>query len=674
MDFDQAFLKLSPFMAFKSFNWILDWMTNDRRKKLRQHSDLKYFNDSEEILGAVAQFWNNLKRLRAKTLFSIFLKEDQDKTQKMLICYMKHHILDIERMNCIIKVLKEINPAELKSTEYLTYSPIKIEFDGKIIEEFELQNMKKYFERFLNWIDTQNLNFVPDPQNSKFHDLDFQKFALIHPWYSQSKNCVNLEDELLSIAGNSFKSLIEKWKNCILDYQGINIDPGSVLKFTLDYFADKLDFSQTCLEFAWSICESQGFVAHHYSDSIGIILTVKGEVVIFEKSAVVNHNQDSEIGSYVRLRIVNKVAEKVWPVQDFKTSCEPLKSAASLNYIRAEKYYKSMAQNLSEVGLKLPALKSVVGPKALLKDLYFTLKTFSYMPNMYKRNSYDPYLESKESLNGDHSEAVDILASQDIGLNQLTDVYMASKLLGFEGHEKLIDILATLKVGVPDPLNFAADLTAFFEENCKKEVLVIKTKAKNDVKAVLNAAEALISRSALFLTQRPASAPSATGNGNGKQIENGNGNYYNDMSEYDNLKLEALEKNVSILNREIRKLASVEESEKQLKFDLANLKRDQDAKQATIRQQLKPIMDRLTELTRDLDYLKKDVKEMKGLKLAPGAPGAFSPSKKGSAIYVRVAQSHNRSEVHEFPTDENGNLSFTAVNAVYTGEFLRKRI
>ena len=30
MDFDQAFKKLSPFMAFKTFSWILDWMTNDR--------------------------------------------------------------------------------------------------------------------------------------------------------------------------------------------------------------------------------------------------------------------------------------------------------------------------------------------------------------------------------------------------------------------------------------------------------------------------------------------------------------------------------------------------------------------------------------------------------------------------------------------------------------------
>ena len=45
---------------------------------------------------------------------------------------------------------------------------------------------------------------------------------------------------------------------------------------------------------------------------------------------------------------------------------------------------------------------------------------------------------------------------------------MASKLLGFKGHEKLVDIIATAKVGFPDPMAFALDLTAFFEDNCKK--------------------------------------------------------------------------------------------------------------------------------------------------------------------------------------------------------------
>ena len=75
-----------------------------RRKKLRQHSDLKYFNDSEEILGAVEQFWNNLKRMRAKTLFSVFINEDIERTNKMLMYYIKYHILDLDRLAKVIKV------------------------------------------------------------------------------------------------------------------------------------------------------------------------------------------------------------------------------------------------------------------------------------------------------------------------------------------------------------------------------------------------------------------------------------------------------------------------------------------------------------------------------------------------------------------------------------------
>merc|ERR1719219_153769 len=75
------------------------------------------------------------------------------------------------------------------------------------------------------------------------------------------------------------------------------------------------------------------------------------------------------------------------------------------------------------------------------------------------------------------------------------------------------------------------------------------------------------------------------------------------------------------------------------------------------------------ELSQDLDTLKTEIKTMKGLKLAPGvAPFKTAKnSSNNSVTYVRVALTQNRSEVHEFPTDENGNLSFTAVNAVYTG-------
>merc|ERR1712214_211049 len=77
---------------------------------------------------------------------------------------------------------------------------------------------------------------------------------------------------------------------------------------------------------------------------------------------------------------------------------------------------------------------------------------------------------------------------------------------------------------------------------------------------------------------------------------------------------------------------------------------------------------------------------MGGLKLAgtpvapigtqPGTPAPIGKEKvaknnlassKTHCVYVRVSLPHNSREVHEFPTDENGNLSFTAVNAVYPG-------
>ena len=91
------------------------------------------------------------------------------------------------------------------------------------------------------------------------------------------------------------------------------------------------------------------------------------------------------------------------------------------------------------------------------------------------------------------------------------------------------------------------------------------------------------------------------------------------------------------------------------------MKRDHDAKQTVLKQSLKPILDKMMELSQDLDTLKTEIKTMKGLKLAPGV-APFKTAKNvsnNSVTYVRVALTQNRGEVHEFPTDENGNLSFT---------------
>ena len=384
-------------------------------------------------------------------------------------------------------------------------------------------------------------------------------------------------------------------------------------------------------------------------------------------------------------------------------------------FFSGEKYYTTLFKNYSRLSGTFPALKSIVGPKATLKNLYFSNdKTFSYLSNVYKRNTYDPYLESKETLSGDHSEAVDILASKDIGLDQLTALFMASKLLGYEGHEKLFDILATINVGVPDPINFATDLTAFFDDNCKKEVQNIKIKAKNDTKQLLKYAESYLNKSGLCfdpvataakestaavsssspmtstsVTKKPFDNHGGSSHGQHDFIVNGNG----DVEE---LKLAALEKNISILNKEVKSLKNLDELSKQMHADLAHFKRDQDAKHVMLKQSLQPILEKLTELSVDVEALKTEVKTMKGLKLplgtpvapigtpgtpAPiGTPGTPTPigqekvaknnaSSKNHCVYVRVSLPHNTREVHEFPTDENGNLSFTAVNAVYPGTF-----
>ena len=364
-------------------------------------------------------------------------------------------------------------------------------------------------------------------------------------------------------------------------------------------------------------------------------------------------------------------------------------------FFSGDRYYSSMTKNLKDLGKKIPALKSIVGPKALLKDLSFSLKTFSYMPNVPKRNTFDPYLDTKETLNGDHSETVDILASQDISLEQLTDLYMASKLLGYEGHEKLLDILSIMQVGVPDALNFATDLTAFFEENCKAEVMAEKSKAQN-IQGLLIIAQKYLIKSQLFgkdeafnvpkvgnysnaTAPKTSASASAAHNGSHPQVtKTVNGHHRIATSSFDNyaeessvdvLKIEAMEKNLSLLNQEVKKIKDLEEGDRQIRTDIGHMKRDYEAKQTHLKQALKPLQDKLAELTHDLDSLKTEVKTMQGLKLAPGvAPfKGNGASGKPACVYVRVAYGHNRNEVHEFPTDENGNLSFTAVNAVYPG-------
>ena len=124
MDFDQAFRTLKPFLEDKTFLWILDWMTNDRRKRLRRNSDLKHFDDAEEILGAVEHFWHNLKRMKSKHLLLAFLSHDETNTIKMLLSYAKYQVYDLNKMTKVFKVLKDLN-AQDKCPDEDFFSPKK---------------------------------------------------------------------------------------------------------------------------------------------------------------------------------------------------------------------------------------------------------------------------------------------------------------------------------------------------------------------------------------------------------------------------------------------------------------------------------------------------------------------------------------------------------------------
>ena len=64
-----------------------------------------------------------------------------------------------------------------------------------------------------------------------------------------------------------------------------------------------------------------------------------------------------------------------------------------------------MEQNLSELSRTFHAFKSKKGRKAIFRDVYFTRKSYSYIPDEGRRISFELYSESKH-LNGDNSEAI----------------------------------------------------------------------------------------------------------------------------------------------------------------------------------------------------------------------------------------------------------------------------
>ena len=210
------------------------------------------------------------------------------------------------------------------------------------------------------------------------------------------------------------------------------------------------------------------------------------------------------------------------------------------------------------------------------------------------------------------------------------------------------------------------------------ELISEESKCADDVKKALKAVELFLHQSGLYyestnngdsirkFNPNTSFKDSLMSSSSGKPV---NGNMENNVVGIaDMTKIDTLEKEIKELKREVQRLSTMDDlpAFKGLQKDVLQLKKDSVNQQNILTSHLKPVMDRLYTLSADLDSLKNEIKAMKGLKLAPGSIGSKVVGK--SAIYVRVALPHNRQEVHEFPTDENGNLSFTAVNAVYPGK------
>ena len=195
------------------------------------------------------------------------------------------------------------------------------------------------------------------------------------------------------------------------------------------------------------------------------------------------------------------------------------------------------------------------------------------------------------------------------------------------------------------------------------EIMSEESKCSDDLKKALKAVELYLSQSGLYYDNNSENRSTKSTPTNSIKEKYSNGNL-------DDSKIDNFDKELKELTREVQRLSTMEDlaAFKGLKAEVIQLKKDSLSQQTLLTTHLKPVMDRLFTLSADLDSLKNEVKAMKGLKLAPGSMAPFKVGGGKSAIYVRVALVHNRQEVHEFPTDENGNLSFTAVNAVYPGK------
>ena len=77
---------------------------------------------------------------------------------------------------------------------------------GKKSSRIDVDSLKNHYGRLLTWLDlqliTKGLVLIYDSfdlEGRPKNDLDFQKLAIANTWFSMSKTCNDLEDDILQV-------------------------------------------------------------------------------------------------------------------------------------------------------------------------------------------------------------------------------------------------------------------------------------------------------------------------------------------------------------------------------------------------------------------------------------------------------------------------------------------
>ena len=83
---------------------------------------------------------------------------------------------------------------------------IMIIITGKKSSRIDVDGLKNHYGRLLTWLDlqliTKGLVLIYDSfdlEGRSKNDLDFQKLAIANTWFSMSKTCNDLEDDILQV-------------------------------------------------------------------------------------------------------------------------------------------------------------------------------------------------------------------------------------------------------------------------------------------------------------------------------------------------------------------------------------------------------------------------------------------------------------------------------------------